>query len=187
MLEAVDGTGHSLIVRWLPHGRAFAVFDKVRFENKVLPLYFPSQKEFPSFLRQLSTYSFLRLTRDDDGYYHELFLRGRPDLASLIPRQDRGQYSTRRKFDPTSEPDLYSMIWLPDTAQTNVVSAGTGSKIRKQHKQCRQALGFRVQPDRVVQAPLMIWKRVRKVETEQSFPNGRNSLTTWISTRAHRA
>jgi HSF-type DNA-binding len=116
MLEAVDGTSHSLLVRWLPHGRSFMVFDTNRFAIEVLQLYFPSQSKFTSFQRQLNIYGFLRCTRVDEGYYHELFLRGRPALAALIPRPAHGQHTSRRTFDPTSEPNLYSMVWLPDVA-----------------------------------------------------------------------
>lgn len=115
ILEAVDGTDQSLIVRWLPHGRAFAVLDKARFESEILPTYFPLQRQFASFQRQLNIYSFLRVA-DDDGYYNELLLRGRSTLASTIPRQEHGRHSLRRKYDPASEPDFYAMEWLPDTA-----------------------------------------------------------------------
>lgn len=114
MLEAVDGTVHSLTVRWLPHGRAFAVLDKARFVQEVLPRYFPGQKEYKSFQRQLNIYGFLRLTRQDDAYYHECFLRARFLLASSIPRPVFARNATRRSFDPASEHNLYVMTWLPD-------------------------------------------------------------------------
>jgi HSF-type DNA-binding len=92
MLKAVDGTQHSLLIRWLPHGRAFVVLEANRFAAEVLPTYFPSQTKFTSFQRQLNIYGFLRCVRVDDGYYHELFLRGRPVLATLIPRLSQGPY-----------------------------------------------------------------------------------------------
>jgi HSF-type DNA-binding len=120
MLEAVEGTNHSLIVRWLPHGRAFVVLDKTRFETEVLPLYFPQQSRYASFQRQLNIYGFLRQTRDDDGYYHELFLRARPGMAAILPRESQGRYAVRQTFDPASEPDFYTMPWLPDVLQSCV-------------------------------------------------------------------
>jgi HSF-type DNA-binding len=128
MLEAVDGSVHSLYVRWLPHGRAFAVLDKTRFENEVLPVHFPQQKEFASFQRQLNIYGFLRLTREE-GYYHELLLRGRPSMASIIPRTIQGRYSSRRKYDPDSEPDFYTMRWLPDPTRPSPAALGPNASI----------------------------------------------------------
>jgi HSF-type DNA-binding len=134
MLEAVDGKEQSLLIRWLPHGRAFSVIDKNRFVNEVLPQYFPKQNDYTSFQRQLNTYGFLRLYRDDDGYYHELFLRSRPSLVNLIPRPARAIYSSRQTFDPGSEPDLYAMTWLPDVAllETSAISndSGMGNEAR---------------------------------------------------------
>lgn len=126
MLESVDGTPHSLLVRWLPHGRSFMVFDTTRFAVEVLQLYFPSQSKFTSFQRQLNIYGFLRCISVDDGYYHELFLRGRPALVSLIPRRSYGHHPSRRAFDPTSEPNFYAMAWLPDIA---VAMNKTGSGV----------------------------------------------------------
>jgi HSF-type DNA-binding len=114
MLEAIDGTEHSRIVHWLPHGRAFAVLDKKRLESDLLPAYFPQQSSYASFQRQLNIYGFWRLTRDGDGYYHEFFLRTRSTMAALIPRSDLGRHSIRVSYDSASEPDLYALAWLPD-------------------------------------------------------------------------
>lgn len=120
MLEAVDGSNESLLVRWLPHGRAFVVLNKVRFEKEVLPVYFPGQTRYASFQRQLNIYGFLRLTRDCDGYYHELILRTRSTMAALVSRSNLSRNSIRRAYDSASEPDLYAMVWLPDVAHPTV-------------------------------------------------------------------
>jgi HSF-type DNA-binding len=44
---------------------------------------------YASFQRQLNLYGFKSMSQGPDkgGYYHELFLRGRPDLAARITRQ----------------------------------------------------------------------------------------------------
>jgi HSF-type DNA-binding len=111
MLESVHESGHASIVRWLPHGRAFAIVNKAAFPE-VLKRYFPNQTEYSSFQRQLNIYGFFRLI--GDVYYHELFLRGRPAMATLIPRSLSGRHSVRRKYDPDTEPDFDTMVWLPD-------------------------------------------------------------------------
>lgn len=83
--------------------------------TEVLPLYFQYQREFASFQRQLNIYGFLRLNGqgpDQKAYYHELFLQGRPELCSLIPRNRIASNSVRRAFDPKTEPDFYSMVPL---------------------------------------------------------------------------
>jgi len=47
--------------------------------------YFPKSKKITSIQRQFNIYGFEKLTRDSpdqDAYYHEAFLRGRPELTS---------------------------------------------------------------------------------------------------------
>jgi len=107
MLSSAQTEGFSEICVWQPHGRAFKIFDRDAFVKDVMPRYF-KQSQFGSFQRQLNMYGFIRMAkRGDDyrAYYHELFLRGRPDLCSRI---------TRVKSDPEErfsrrEPDFYSM------------------------------------------------------------------------------
>lgn len=67
-----------------------------------------------SFQRQLNLYGFQRLTtgRDRGGYFHELFLRGRPDLCRVMTRtRARGNGSTQDDF----EPEFYSMPYCGET------------------------------------------------------------------------
>jgi hypothetical protein len=82
--------------------------------TEVLPFHF-QQTDFLSFQRQLNMYGFLRLTGkgpDKNAYYHNFFLRGKPELSMLIPRQQvtlAGNTRERRTFDPDTEPNLYMM------------------------------------------------------------------------------
>lgn len=59
-------------------------------------------------------YGFLRITSGPDagGYYHELFLKGKPNLSLHMRRVGVPQGEDRRKFRPKNvnvEPDFYSM------------------------------------------------------------------------------
>jgi hypothetical protein len=64
-----------------------------------------------SFQRQLNLYGFLRLTspRDRGGYYHELFLRGRDDLAKIMLRTRVKGNGIKGGAAPSVEPDFYKM------------------------------------------------------------------------------
>jgi HSF-type DNA-binding len=122
MLELVDELGLNAIVSWLPHGRAFKVFDKKRLTEEVLPRFFEHQSEYASFQRQLNIYGFLRLTgqgTNQKAYYHELFLRGRPEFCPLIPRNRSASHKVRRTYDPTSEPDFERMAPMPSSARAS--------------------------------------------------------------------
>eukprot|EP00934_Nitzschia_sp_Nitz4_P005936 Nitzschia sp. Nitz4//scaffold147_size54853//12428//13465//NITZ4_006610-RA/size54853-processed-gene-0.9-mRNA-1//1//CDS//3329536672//5926//frame0 len=75
------------IASYLPHGRAFVIHKPKEFVETIMPKYFRMSR-FSSFQRQLNLYEFIRITDGPDkgAYYHELFMRGRPILASQIRR-----------------------------------------------------------------------------------------------------
>lgn len=86
-LESV--AGGTDIAAFLPHGRSFQIKDQSRFEEKVLPTFFPRMKGFPSFQRQLNLYKFRRLGGsglDRRSYSHELFVRHQPQLSRRMRR-----------------------------------------------------------------------------------------------------
>ena len=113
MLEDVENTELAEVVSFFSHGRAFGVHDMDRFVKDVMPKYF-KQTKWNSFARQLNLYGFIRITSGPDagGYYHELFLKGRPKLCLHMRRVGVPQGEDRRKFRPKNknvEPDFYSM------------------------------------------------------------------------------
>jgi HSF-type DNA-binding len=116
LLQSVNESGEDEIVHWLPHGRAFLVVNKKRFVKEVLPKYFHCQQHYTSFQRQLNIYGFLRLTKagpDQNAYYNELFIRGRPDLCPFIIPKPRisDVRSSRKSIDPHTAPDFYKLPW----------------------------------------------------------------------------
>ena len=115
MLECIEGKGLSHVVSWSPHGRAFAVHDPNAFIKKVMPLFF-RQSKISSFQRQLNLYGFVRLTRngsDKGAYYHEYFLRGRPDLCSQLQRTRVKGTGVRTSSNPQAEPNFHEMSPVP--------------------------------------------------------------------------
>jgi hypothetical protein len=107
MLSEDDAPG---IVGWLPHGRAFLVRNPRAFTEQVMPKYF-RQSKLTSFQRQLNLYGFRRLTQGPDAgaYYHELFLRGRPQLCMRMVRQKVKGTGHKQPADAQSEPNFYAM------------------------------------------------------------------------------
>lgn len=107
-----DGNGH--IVSFFAHGRAFGIHDTDKFEEKIMPKYF-KQSRLSSFQRQLNLYGFTRIVSGPDagGYYHELFLKGRPALCTHMRRVGIPKGVDRRKVKTAvinkKEPDFYAM------------------------------------------------------------------------------
>ncbi|KAL7518855.1 hypothetical protein ACHAWX_003657 [Stephanocyclus meneghinianus] len=75
-----------------------------------MPEYF-RQSKLTSFQRQLNLYGFRRITQGPDGgaYYHELFLRGRPNLCARMVRQKVKGTGHKQPTDIASEPNFYAM------------------------------------------------------------------------------
>jgi len=104
--------GNCDVVSWQPHGRCFVVHKPEEF-TQMLPKFFKLSK-IASFQRQLNLYGFVRLTAglDKSGYYHERFLRGRPDLLWTIPRAKVKGTKVRAKSNPAAEPNFWNMDWV---------------------------------------------------------------------------
>jgi hypothetical protein len=93
------------LISFLPHGRAFQIYQPADFEEMLLREHFMGQKNIGSFSRQLNLYGFIRVrvpyaetkkAEENEGkrsascfgylYYHPLFLRRRPELVWYMRR-----------------------------------------------------------------------------------------------------
>ena len=122
---AGDGFGQHLI-SWQPHGRCFTVQDVAKFERFVMPVVF-KQTKWSSFQRQLNLYGFQRLYRgrDKGGYWHEFFLRGKPEFCDKVLRTKVKGTGVRCPTNPESEPDFYAMQPIPALSQAVVIQSDT--------------------------------------------------------------
>lgn len=99
----------SSLILWIPHGRSWRVLNRDLFAEHALPRYF-GHKNYASFVRIVNAWGFRRITRgpDRDSYYHELFLRGRPNLHQRMKR-----LSTCHRKTPVNKdvkcPDFYEL------------------------------------------------------------------------------
>ena len=99
-------------------------------------------------LGQLNLYGFRRLTVSEDrgGYYHELFLRGRPDLHKLITRVRVKGTGCKYKSSPATEPNFYSFphcteagpsyynsAVVTDSSEDEAKASGSGCCTKKHH------------------------------------------------------
>jgi HSF-type DNA-binding len=117
------------VISWMPHGRAWRVHKPKDFESRVIPLYFEHVK-YSSFVRQANGWGFHRITvdsRDRNGYYHPLFLRGLPHLCKNMKRPG---ISKKQSLNPDFEPDLYEISKhcpVPDkVVDDSVLLSGNG-------------------------------------------------------------
>ena len=112
MLERSDDIHMSDIIGFQPHGRCIKIHNRNRFQQEILPRFFPKQSNIASFQRQLSLYGFLRMVKDgpdQNSYYHEMFLQGRPEIIDLMTRKIKKGNMVRHLYDPSSEPNFYAI------------------------------------------------------------------------------
>lgn len=124
MLEQTEREGLADIVSFYSHGRAFAIHKPRRFAEDIMPRFF-KQTRLTSFQRQLNLYGFRRISQgpDNGGYYHELFLKGRPGLCVNMKRTKiRGALKLKR--DPESEPNFYALPPIPPHPGVPMMSFG---------------------------------------------------------------
>lgn len=130
MIREVENNGQESIIGFLSHGRAFAIRHPDRFIKEVMPIYF-KQSRLSSFQRQLNLYGFTRVTNGPDAgaYYHELFLKGRPALATHMRRVGvTSVTSNQRLVRPIGNtPDFYSMKPVQGAGSQVNLSEVTGS------------------------------------------------------------
>ena len=115
ILIETQANGLMNVISWQPHGRAFLIHDTKAFEQTVMKVYFKKQKDYRSFLRQLNIYDFKRITQGSDkgAYYHEYFLRGRPDLTvNILPSEING-IRIRPASNPDHEPNFLALPGMP--------------------------------------------------------------------------
>mmetsp|Transcript_33737 Transcript_33737/g.48843 ORF Transcript_33737/g.48843 Transcript_33737/m.48843 type:complete len:601 (-) Transcript_33737:319-2121(-) len=129
LMEMLDKEGgrNAHIVCWLPHGRAFIVRKPQEFTTVIMSRYF-RQTKITSFQRQLNLYGFRRITQGADAgaYYHEMFLRGRPNLCTRMVRTKVKGTGHKQPSDVRSEPNFYSMPHQPEV-NTGIAMTETSS------------------------------------------------------------
>ncbi|GAX20283.1 hypothetical protein FisN_6Hh234 [Fistulifera solaris] len=102
LLREVEAAGRSDVISFIAGGRAFAIHNSDSFFKDIVPLYF-RQSRLSSFKRQLNLYGFELINAGParGGYFHELFVKDRPELCRRMRRvavkvsskQDRGDDS----------------------------------------------------------------------------------------------
>jgi len=115
------------VIIWLPHGRSWRVLNRDLFAEHALPRYF-GHKNYASFVRIINAWGFRRITRgaDRDAYYHELFLRGRPDLHQRMKRLSNCHRKTPvHKEDKC--PNFYELAKTSPLPEINLQSGGRAS------------------------------------------------------------
>mmetsp|Transcript_25616 Transcript_25616/g.47090 ORF Transcript_25616/g.47090 Transcript_25616/m.47090 type:complete len:490 (+) Transcript_25616:181-1650(+) len=104
----VSNPNYQHIICWLPHGRSWKIVDKYLLTSVIIPQHFAHAK-FESFNRSVNGWGFKRLLNpgpDCKSYYHECFLRGRPELTKLMQRLVN---PGKRLPDKAGEPDFYEI------------------------------------------------------------------------------
>lgn len=87
LLLEVEAAGRSDVISFVANGRAFAIHKPDKFFKEIVPLYF-RQSRLSSFKRQLNLYGFELINTGParGGYYHELFVKDRPDACRRMRR-----------------------------------------------------------------------------------------------------
>lgn len=150
LIKDAQSGGLCHIISWQVYGRCFTIHDFDFFARELLPRYF-RQTKLSSFKRQMNLYGLRRgLAGTDSGsYYHELFLRGRPDIAMIMRRVGESSSNGWRPYQGEEDPDFYAYSFCPELLLSgrNVVSdvSEQSSSDSNEDHSAGQLHSFRVQ------------------------------------------
>ena len=101
----MEAAGRSDVISFVASGRAFAIHKPDKFFKEIVPLYF-RQSRLSSFKRQLNLYGFELINTGParGGYYHELFVKDRPELCRRMRRVAVKVGSDAKKGGKTGDP-----------------------------------------------------------------------------------
>jgi HSF-type DNA-binding len=121
LLMEVATAGKDDVISFSHDGKAFVIHKPDKFFHDIVPDYF-KQSRLSSFKRQLNLYGFELITGGPSrgGYFHESFLRDKPDLCRQIRRRDIKLSSIPKtgKYESTA-PDFYSMPPITSSKQAS--------------------------------------------------------------------
>lgn len=109
--EVLKQLEYERVINWLPHGRSFVIHDQHKLISEALPRFFNKAVKYTSFTRQLQLWGFKRVANNSDAgsYFHQLFLRGKPELAKrMVVRRSKGDKKVFLQSQ-TLDPDFYAL------------------------------------------------------------------------------
>jgi hypothetical protein len=122
MLNEAQRQGHTIVISWLPHGKAFMIHDRPYFTEKIMPFYFKSR--FTSFRQCLRSHGFFQMGTngwDEGGYYHTLFVRDDPSLCHGMTQLQMN--AAMPDWIPANqEPDFYETEAAEATSSSVIVA-----------------------------------------------------------------
>jgi len=169
LLSDCRSEGLEHIISWQEHGRSFIIADSKLFSARIMPGYF-RQSKFHSFQRQLNLYGFKRLGSGPDKgcYFHEMFLRQKRFLAEQMKRT-KVKGVGRQPYFPESEPDFYTLPFLP---------AFDGNRISRGQAASRNADQFTPTTNRIAKMT------TAHVQTMMSALRGNTATMTIVSSES---
>jgi len=115
LLQETEAAGLSDVISFVANGRAFTIHKPERFFKEIVPQYF-RHKRLSSFKRQLNLYGFELISSGParGGYYHKMFVQGRPELCVNMRRSVTSKTHSRSR---EARPDFLLETPTPPNAK----------------------------------------------------------------------
>lgn len=131
LLSEVEAAGRSDVISFVATGNAFAIHNPEKFFKDIVPLYF-RQTRLSSFKRQLNLYGFELISTGParGGYYHQLFVKDRPELCRRM-RRVVVKVGSKKEGEATEK----EVVVDPVMSKVSSAPAGEDAGVAKEQKE----------------------------------------------------
>merc|ERR1712137_362840 len=177
--EIVSDPSTDSIVCWSPSGTSFLILQEHSFQKEILPKYF-KHDNLCSFIRQLNTYGFRKVSGPKDGTDNYLefeqpdFQKDQPDRLKFMKRkQNSSKKSSAKEEETDSAPPDINEIVADRTRMANALNTLIQQQ-QETEKTLKALWGELAEAKRVV-ADLESRKRPRTENVSQPIPDNKRA------------
>ncbi|PIA48345.1 hypothetical protein AQUCO_01400743v1 [Aquilegia coerulea] len=133
----VEDPATDVVISWNADGTAFVVWHIDEFSRDLLPSLF-KHSNFSSFVRQLNTYGFRKISTNRWEFYNEMFRKGKKELLCNIRRRKAWERKLLRSNTPIKMTALKETEVDQESSSTSSSSSSRSNSLLEENKRLKR-------------------------------------------------